>query len=190
MIQVELRDQSDPSDIVATSYAFLYEDGSISDFYHGDGYATGSSAICDQIPYVTFCGISAADYYVVVKHRNHLPIMTLNTVSLSSAVPTSVVDMTLPTNLYGGTNGMFEVNSGKAYMWEGNVYDNASISDVGEVNATDFFYVSTDNDNSLTGYVDGDLDLDGDVDADDFNMVQDGNNNLYFTDIPKPELNP
>lgn len=190
VIQIELRDQSNPSTIVGTEYAFLYENGEISAYEHGSGYATNGVGSCDQIGYVTFCGVPSGDYYIVVKHRNHLPIRSLNPVSLNSSVPSSPFDMTDPANLYGGTFNMFEVDATKAYMWLGNCFDDVSISDVGEVNASDFFFVSTENDNSPGPniYLPEDMDLDGDVDADDFNMVQQGNNNLYFTDIPHPEL--
>jgi hypothetical protein len=129
-----------------------------------------------------------------VKHRNHLPIRSVTPITLTNSndftVGVATLDLTNPANVYNSSFGFCNIDAGKAYMWEGNVYDDASTSDLGEVNATDFFLVSTEKDLNSTGYVTEDIDLDGDVDAVDFNMIQNGNNNLYFTDIPKPQLNP
>jgi hypothetical protein len=70
----------------------------------------------------------------------------------------------------------------------GNVYDDVPNGDIGEVNASDFFVVSTENDMNLEGYYLSDLNMDGVVNADDFNLIQIGNQNLHYTDIPLPYL--
>ena len=186
VVQIELRDQTNPNTIVATTYGFIMADGDVRDF---PGGASTYVAISD----VNFCGVLDGDYYVVVKHRNHLPIRSANPITLTNSNSFTVgvvsLDLTNPANVYNSSSGFCNIDAGKAYMWEGNVYDDALVSDLGEVNATDFFIVSTKNDIGATGYVTEDIDLDGDVDAVDFNMIQNGNNNLYFTDIPNPQLN-
>ena len=56
---------------MATRAAFLKSDGTIVDI---DGTSP-----------VQFTGISAGNYYIVIRHRNHLAIMTESVVALSSS---------------------------------------------------------------------------------------------------------
>ncbi len=66
-VTIELRDASDNTSILATRPALLQADGDIVDM-------DGSSA-------VTFEGLSASSAYVVVRHRNHLGVMTAAPIS-------------------------------------------------------------------------------------------------------------
>ncbi len=68
-VEVELRDASDNTLVVATRSALLQRDGDVVD-------VDGSSA-------VKFVGVAAGNYYVAVKHRNHLSVMTNTTVTLN-----------------------------------------------------------------------------------------------------------
>ncbi|MCB9219243.1 MAG: hypothetical protein H6610_07275 [Ignavibacteriales bacterium] len=63
-IVVELRTGTAANTKISSRAAFLKNDGSIVDI---DGYSA-----------VSFNGISSGNYYVVVYHRNHLPIMSAN----------------------------------------------------------------------------------------------------------------
>ena len=67
-VMIELR--SDSTTIVSRRAELLLSDGSVVDI-------DGSSP-------VKFKGISDGNYYIVIKHRNHLPIMSANPISLSS----------------------------------------------------------------------------------------------------------
>ena len=68
---VELRTGTASGTKVATRAAFLKSDGTIVD-------TDGSSP-------VSFTGLSAGNYYAVVRHRNHLAIMTASAIPLSSS---------------------------------------------------------------------------------------------------------
>jgi N-acetylneuraminic acid mutarotase len=65
-VVVELRSGTEESSKVASRAAFLKNNGSIVDI---DGFSP-----------VSFNGISSGNYYVVVHHRSHLPIMSANPV--------------------------------------------------------------------------------------------------------------
>jgi len=177
VVKIELR--TAPNAAPTTSgYAWLLTDGSIVDFQSGSGE-------------VNICGASAGDYFIVVKHRNHLPIITEVSVTLATSPFGSPYDMTSAINLGNQSSGAFYEASGFSYMWMGNAYDDPALFDVGEVNASDFIVVSLANDVNPSGvYTPEDLNLDGDVNADDFTAVQLGNDNLYYTPITQPELNP
>jgi len=67
-VLVELRDKTNPSTVISTRAAFLMQDSTITDM--------------DGTNPVKF-DIILDSYYVSVHHRNHLPIMSANPVSLS-----------------------------------------------------------------------------------------------------------
>jgi hypothetical protein len=70
-VLIELRTGTGSGTKVATRAAFLKNDGTIVD-------SVGSSP-------VAFAGVSAGNYYIVVRHRNHLAIMSANSVALSGS---------------------------------------------------------------------------------------------------------
>jgi len=88
-VLVELRTGTGGATKVATRAAFIKSDGSIVDL-------DGSSA-------VAFPGtIASGNYYIVVRHRNHLAVMSAGVVALS---PTSgVYDFTTGTDKYYGAD--------------------------------------------------------------------------------------
>ena len=69
-VLIELRTGTASGTKVATRAAFLKDDGTIVDI-------DGSSP-------VSFNGVSAGNYYIVVRHRNHLAIMSASAIPLSS----------------------------------------------------------------------------------------------------------
>ena len=77
-VLVELRTGTGSETKVAERAVFLKSDGTIVDI---DGTSP-----------VTFTGLSAGNYYVVVRHRNHLAIMTASAIPLSSS--SSLYDFT------------------------------------------------------------------------------------------------
>ncbi|HOJ06653.1 MAG: polysaccharide deacetylase family protein [Ignavibacteriota bacterium] len=93
-VMIELR--SDLNNIVSRRAGFLLSDGSVVDI-------DGSSPLA-------FKGLNPGNYYVVVRHRNHLAIMSASAISLSSS-PTFYDFTTAQTQAYG-TNPMKDLGGG------------------------------------------------------------------------------
>ena len=158
IVQVELRN-SIQSQAVETKKAYLLKDGTVVD------YVTLQ-------PNLVF-NASGNAYYIVVKHRNHLPIASKTAVNHQS-----FCDLTLPSQVYGEA----KLVNGKSVMIAGNVHNEPG--DVNEINASDFFYVSQAMDNHLTGYVSEDVNLDGIINEKDLQIVKNHSEKLYFSQIP------
>lgn len=97
-VQVQLR--SNTTTTVATRAAFVKSDGSVVD-------KDGTSA-------VSFTGVSPGSYYIVVRHRNHLAIMSASTVALSSLI--TLYDFTTSQSQAYGTSPMKSVGSSFAMI--------------------------------------------------------------------------
>jgi len=121
---------------------------------------------------VRFFGTPAAGYYVVVKHRNHLAIMSSNPVSISGII-TPLYDFTDSQTKAYGTNAMINLSG---------VYGayTADTDGNGVVNAAD--RSNTWNDRNLLGYYGTDVDLSGVVNAGDRSTVW--NNRNMQTQVP------
>lgn len=72
-VLVELRSGSDPASIVGQRAAFIKSDGSVVDL---DGTSP-----------VSFFGIPAGDYYIAVRHRNHLGIRSAGVQTVTDNMP-------------------------------------------------------------------------------------------------------
>ena len=118
-VLVELRHATDQSWVIASRCALVQRDG--------DVVATNGS-----MP-VSF-GLPAGDYYVAVRHRNHLGVITANTVALS-ATP-SLVDLTLPGTAVFGTNARKNV-AGTMVLWPGDANMDGEVKYVGNGNDRD-----------------------------------------------------
>lgn len=171
----------DVNSTVYSTYAWLLNDGSIIDFYTGTD------------PYVHIPSVVPNNVYVVVEHRNHLGIMSGNTITLSSVIPTTIVaDLSVMTNIWGpfaiGNNVHPDFPSQKiSYMIAGDALKDSNF----ETNATDLFVVQLAFQvncsgvlNSYTDCIDGqsaDINLDGKVDVGDFDLMGMQNDFLWFT---------
>ena len=102
-VYVELRNSLDTSDILAAKSALIQRDGDIVDL-------DGSSPLAIEIP--------LDDYYVVVKHRNHLGVMTANPISLTG-FPTTIDFSDINNQITFGTNAQTQVGFGKMAFWAG-----------------------------------------------------------------------
>lgn len=105
-VYVELRDKSDATLVKSGTSALLQRDGDVVG-------VDGLSNI--ELP------VKADNYYVVVKHRNHLGVMSANVISLSDTVTN--LDFTDDNNqITYGTNAQstFGAPAGKVAMWAGN----------------------------------------------------------------------
>lgn len=157
-VLLELR--SDLTTVVTKRAAFLKNDGNIVDV--------------DAVSPLTFNGLNSGNYYVVVRHRNHLAIMSAAAVLLSSA--SGLYDFTTAQTQAYGTNSMVDLTGGGTVF--GMVAGDASND--GQVNVDD--RNATWNNKNLVGYRIDDVTLDGQVNVDDRNITW--NNKNLGTQIP------
>ncbi len=145
---LELRDKTDFSITKATRSALLQRDGDVVDV---DG----------QSP-VSFFNLPADEYYLVVKHRNHLGVMSAAPVAISRAL--SVVDLTSDlNNVFGGVNGVARLGDGLLGVFSGD------FNHSGQIQNTDFnFMIPTLG--VPAGYLPGDHDLNGQVQNTDLQL--------------------
>ncbi len=155
---VELRDATTPSTVIASKAALIQKDGDIV------------SAI-DGISPVTFTGISVNNYYVAVKHRNHLGVMTKTALNFAGTV--GLIDFTASSTLTNGTNSMKILSDGKLALWAGNTTGDNKVIYSGVSNDVDpiFAYIINDSANAIakstsfvkTAYTRNDVNLTGTV---------------------------
>jgi hypothetical protein len=104
-VVVELRDATTPSTVIASKSALIQKDGDVV-------------SATDGISAVTFTGVSVNNYYVSVKHRNHLGVMTKTAQNFASTV--GLIDFTLPSTQTNGTNPQKVLSDGRLALWAGN----------------------------------------------------------------------
>ena len=158
---VELRDADDSTIVVDSRSALLQRDGDIVE-------VDGTSPI-------TFNTFVSADYFVSVRHRNHLGVMSQTALPLTSVV--STIDFRLPTTpTYVLANSpihqsQVDVAQGKA-LWAGNALYDGQIIYQGTDNDVNVIYqqviAATGNPfflpfYILAGYYTGDINMDGEV---------------------------
>ncbi|WP_020558806.1 cadherin domain-containing protein [Thiofilum flexile] len=153
-VLVELRNATNPSTLVAQKAALLQRDGDV---------VTADTGSVD----LTFASVAAGNYYVVLRHRNHLGVMSASALALSP-VP-SLVDFTLSATAVYGSYARLEVDS-KAVMWAGDanksnqVIANGPNNDVNDLLGPVLVYESNSLLNSnyqLAGYRISDIDMNG-----------------------------
>jgi hypothetical protein len=144
-VLLELR--SDQTTVVARRAALILSDGTIVD-------TDGSSP-------VTFDGVSNGSYYLVVKHRNHLAIMSSSAVPLTGS--SSLFDFTTGLDKYHGGDAR-EVSTGVFGMYAGDANSD------GFVTSTDFNVFNPEFTSGASGYRIPDWNLDTFVTSTDFNL--------------------
>jgi hypothetical protein len=166
-VMLELR--NDLSTIVARRAAFLKNDGSVVDL---DGNSP-----------VGFNSVTSGSYYIVLRHRNHLALMSSNPVSLNSS--SVQYDFTTSQTKAYGSNPMKDLGSGVFGMYAGDGDGNGYIN---AVDRNSFWRLQ----NGTNGYLSADFDLNGSVNAVDRNGFWRVNNGMA-TQVPiglmKPVLN-
>lgn len=186
---IELRSGIQLDSIIATRAALLQRDGDVRDIDPQDPSAPYTDA--DGYRYLRFDSTLAGEYYVSVRHRNHLGVMTNEAGVLSPKVTTiDFTDATL--NVLGvhpqkmvvnetlDTNGdVVSRDSVEQYMWAGDLNSDRKVIYQGAQNDVDemFFNVIRELNNSdlldnyiLPGYLRSDYNLDG-------NTIYQGPNN-------------
>ena len=155
-VWVELRDANDNTNIVNARSALLQRDGDVVNL---DGL---SNLIMSAAP---------TSYFVVVKHRNHLGVMSAATIALKEAT-TTVVDFTNSGFLTFGTNGQAQLASNDMALWAGNANGNNNARYLGPSNDSSAIKnaVISDSGNGtnsnyypFTGYNNADLNMNGQV---------------------------
>ncbi len=156
-VLIELRTGPGLSTKVATRAALLKQNGLIMDTDGGGP--------------VKFSGIPIGNYYVVIRHRNHLAVMSATSLNLTAA--SDLYDFTIsPANYYG--NDAKSLGLGKYAMYAGDY------SEDGFIDSDDF--IGPDNEMFLSGYRRADIDMNGFIDSDDF--IHPDNNVFKGTHVP------
>jgi hypothetical protein len=156
-VLLELRTGTGSGTMQARRAAFIKSDGTIVD-------VDGTSA-------VKFTTVSPGTYYIVIRHRNHLAVMSASGVALT---PTSALyDFTTALTQYYGTDAKL-LATGVYGMYGG---DATASGDVASPDRD-----ATWNGRNGAGYLLADVDLTGDVAAPDRNLTW--NNRNKSTQVP------
>jgi hypothetical protein len=149
---VELRSGISSGTKVAARATFVTSDGSVVD-------RDGASP-------VAFAGVSPGSYYVVVRHRNHLAIMTASAVALSAS--SSLYNFTISQNAaystdYGLYPPMKDLGDGKFGMCAGDVNGDGTVYYLGPGNDRGALLAGIGGsvNGMASGYISQDVNLDG-----------------------------
>ncbi len=181
---VELRSPSNPAQTILRKAALIQRDGDVVE--------------TDGVQPVTFMGASAGDYYVAVRHRNHLAVMSATPLALTPIV--SGIDFTLPTTptyrLVDGNGSAFAqivMPNGRTALWAGNATVDRRIIFQGTTNDVNGVFnriisfpgnVNQFANYIVTGYDRADLNLDGQT---IYQGTGNDNNLLFMQVLSHPE---
>ena len=155
-VNIEIRNSATNPTMRVFVPAWLLTDGTIRDF--ADTTKT----------YLRFGGVPSGNYFVVVRHRNHLAIMSSVSVSIDGGVTPAVYDFSTGQGRAYGTNAQRLV--GTRYAMAGG--DGTGDGSVDAIDRNAVWRVQ----NGAYGYLNGDFTLDGGVDAFDLNQIWRSNN--------------
>ena len=113
---------------------------------------------------VSFIGVQPGHYFVVVQHRNHLPVMTAVTVDVEDGIGQWDFTTSQASAYADGGLAMRSLDDGSFAM------HSADADLDGQVTASDFNLWLSDTKLGVTGYVTTDLNFDGQVTVADFNL--------------------
>lgn len=121
-VVVELRDKNNPATVLETFSALIQRDGDI----------VGLDGIDDvRIPVLN------DEYFIAVRHRNHLGIRTAAAQTLQEA-SSLLYDFTTASSQAHGTNPMAEVSTGVWGMWGGNTTGDYMVRATGPPTINDY----------------------------------------------------
>ena len=146
---------------VGTRAAFLKNDGTIVDM--------------DGLSPVVIKGRPEGNYYIVIRHRNHLAVMSAGMETLNGA--SSMYDFTTSATKFYGGDAM--TLGGGAY----GMYSGDADSD-GQVISTDFNIFFPKFISGASGYEMTDWNMDGQVTSSDFNIFSANFNQAKTTNVP------
>ncbi len=155
-VLVELREAASAAAALSSTKV-----GSAAGFLMNDGTIKATDGTSDLT--VSLSGNTGSDFFVVIYHRNHLPVISANAISESSSAYT--IDFTsVSANTYQGTAGLASLSGAKFGMLAGDADGD------GDVDATDL--TTWRNQNGITfnyNSSNGDFNLDGVINAVDRN---------------------
>lgn len=163
-VLVSLRSDVSPESTICTKSAMLLKDGTVQ---------METAFDC--------CSSDFEEFYIVIEHRNHLPVMT--------PTPMPVVDGVISfdfrsndsyTRLLG--RGQKEIRPGVYAMFAGNGDQRLAAESAKDINANDVSLWALDN-GKHSGYYQQDYDLNGDVNVHDKAIWL--KNNGIFTDVER-----
>ena len=146
-VLVELRNKNNAAQIIATRSALLQRDGDIVGI---NGYQR------------LLFNVAADNYFVAVRHRNHLSVMTATGQALSK--DEKAIDLTQTGTTTYGTNARVQVANGRWALWSGNAVRDTQLKYTGTNNDRDAVLLQIGGaapTNTFNGYVLPDLNLDG-----------------------------
>lgn len=132
-VLLELRDAATPTTIVASKAAFIREDGMIVDI--------------DGISNPVFNGIDAKNYYINIRHRNHLPVRSAATIFVHGATPVLYDFSTDQSKAFQDASitsnaAMSDLGGGVFGLWAGNANNDIYTSSIGaDFSQNDFFHL-------------------------------------------------
>ncbi len=188
-VVVELRDANTPSTVVATRSALLQADGDVV-ATNGVSPVTFGSGV-----------VSGTPYYVAIRHRNHLGVMTATAIS-TNTYTAPVVDFTstsTPVYQYSVGNPLrssapLATQEGLRALWAGNTTSDSRVVMQGPGNDVDpiFFDVLGDSGNTggFSNYVRNNVYSVSDVDMNGRVIFQGPNNevdNIFFELMGHPD---
>lgn len=163
-VLVELRDAIDKTIVIEQKAALLLNDGAVVDpLWVNDPNAAA----------LQFNTLGNNSYYIVVRHRNHVDVISTNLMSFPTATP---YDFTDPVNVTGGLSQLQDLGNGLYGMRAGDFDGN------GVVTVADFNYYQTES-SFLNQYVLSDCNLDKSVTVADFNFYQSNASVIGVSDI-------
>lgn len=148
---LELRDANTPATILASRAALIQRDGDIVDL---DGKNTA----------VSFTGLTAGNYYLSVRHRNHLSATTSQAYFFSEVSWTH--DFSSPLKTTWGQNAQKTLDANTLGLWAGDANQD------GQINAVDInlFWRPTNGTPFIYGSTPADFNMDGAINAVDQNL--------------------
>ena len=160
-VLVEIRSAADAEVILSNRAAFLLDDGNIVDI---DGVTNGTN----------ICGLeSGTEYYIVVRHRNHLAVMSADPITLPNV---TTYDFSIALTQAAGTNQMKVMDDSLYALYAGD-FNSDGVITVGDFN------LFASEAGSINQYLDGDGNLDRAVSIADLNFYQPNISIIGITEI-------
>lgn len=154
-VLVEARSAANPDIVLETRAGMLAANGTINGFYPAN-IIWGNS-----LPRMKFYNLEAGQsYYFVLRHRNHIDVMTATPVTIPSS---SSINFTVPAQVMGGV-GQLKLLSNGTYALPGGDFNANGVMTVADFN------VFTTQSGGVNQYVRSDCTLDGNVTVHDFNI--------------------
>ncbi len=150
---VELRSSSNLDEVVTTRSGLLQRDGDVVDL--------------DGVSHLRFPTANAGSFYVSVRHRNHLGVMSAEAIDLSPIL--QEIDFTDPSFVTNGNSPQIQIGN-KMYMWAGDLNSDGRTIYQGPGNDILKLFITVLNDpanadriaNFISqGYLEADVNLDG-----------------------------